>query len=197
MNRLAVIAAMAVAVCDNEKEGKPAATAPTTIRLALAHAGDRLEAVLAREGATPTCVGLAPLVNDAIESIDQVSPRASAEEFERPRVDLTAALKLAIAKNCSDALTTDLSLALGDVADAHGMATRNPEPVQAPICAKLIACSDALVAGTGQSMESSYGATGACWKTSETRLACRKACEQGMEALKANPAFNAMPACHH
>ena len=34
---------------------------------------------------------------------------------------------------------------------------------QSENCKKLIACTEALTPGTGAAMESSYGASGACW----------------------------------
>src|SRR5438552_7021208 len=54
---------------------------------------------------------------------------------------------------------------------------------QSENCKKLIACSEALVPGTGASMEASYGASGACWKSSEAADACTKACDTAMEGM--------------
>ena len=66
---------------------------------------------------------------------------------------------------------------------------------QSENCKKLIACSEALVPGTGSSMEASYGTSGACWKSSEAADACTKACDTAMEGMKANPAFANTAAC--
>ena len=67
---------------------------------------------------------------------------------------------------------------------------------QAEECALLIACTEALVPGTGPSMMASYGPDGACWKTQEAVDACTLACTQAMTGISANPAFADTPACH-
>ena len=66
---------------------------------------------------------------------------------------------------------------------------------QSENCKKLIACTEALTPGTGAAMESSYGASGACWKNSDSADACTKACDQAMGALKAMPNFGTIAAC--
>jgi hypothetical protein len=66
---------------------------------------------------------------------------------------------------------------------------------QSENCKKLIACSEAMVAGTGASLEASYGKDGACWKSSEASDACTKACDSAMTGMKANPAFANTAAC--
>jgi hypothetical protein len=66
---------------------------------------------------------------------------------------------------------------------------------QSENCKKLIACSEAMVPGTGASLETTYGKDGACWKSSEASDACTKACDAAMGGMKANPAFANTAAC--
>ena len=66
---------------------------------------------------------------------------------------------------------------------------------QSETCKKLIACSEALSPGTGTALETSYGSSGACWKSSEAAEACTKACDQAMAGLKAMPKFGDIAAC--
>jgi hypothetical protein len=66
---------------------------------------------------------------------------------------------------------------------------------QSENCKKLIACSEAMVPGTGASLTTTYGPDGACWKSSEAADACTKACDSAMAGLKANPAFANTAAC--
>ncbi len=66
---------------------------------------------------------------------------------------------------------------------------------QSENCKKLIACSEALTAGSGAAMESAYGKDGACWKDSASSDACTKACDTAMGAMKAMPAFGTTAAC--
>ena len=66
---------------------------------------------------------------------------------------------------------------------------------QSENCKKLIACSEALSPGTGAAMESSYGASGACWKNGDSAAACTTACDNAMAGYKAMPSFATTAAC--
>lgn len=66
---------------------------------------------------------------------------------------------------------------------------------QAEECARLIACTEALVPGTAAAMNASYGPKGACWKSSEAAEACARACEQALVGLGGNPAFDSTAEC--
>ena len=66
---------------------------------------------------------------------------------------------------------------------------------QSENCKKLIACSEALSPGTGAAMESSYGPSGACWKSGDAAAACTTACDSALEGFKAMPGFDTNAAC--
>jgi hypothetical protein len=66
---------------------------------------------------------------------------------------------------------------------------------QSENCKKLIACSEALSPGTGAAMETSYGASGNCWKSGDAAAACTSACDAAMTSYKAMPSFATTAAC--
>ena len=57
---------------------------------------------------------------------------------------------------------------------------------QSAICKKYEDCTNAVVPGSFDSLNSTYGPSGSCWNNSTTADACSSACQEAVNALKAN-----------
>lgn len=66
---------------------------------------------------------------------------------------------------------------------------------QSAECKKYIECANAVQAGSGDALASSYGPSGSCWTTSAAAAtACTDACKAALSSLKA--ATNPPAACN-
>jgi hypothetical protein len=66
---------------------------------------------------------------------------------------------------------------------------------QSAECKKYIECANAVSAGTGDALASTYGPSGTCWTTTAaTATACTDACKSALSSLKA--ATNPPAACN-
>jgi hypothetical protein len=66
---------------------------------------------------------------------------------------------------------------------------------QSDACKKLVVCSEAGAAGTGASLELSYGAKSSCWTSNEAADHCTQACNSALEGLRHSPVYASVDAC--
>jgi hypothetical protein len=116
-----------------------------------------------------------------------------AAKFEGLLRDLSA---LAAPKpECSAGVMQHLESSKGWAAAAQSHAEPKVLLPVAAECARLIACSEALVPGSGASLMMTYGRSGQCWKSKQNADACVSACTKGLGNLSQTKGFGAAPAC--